>query len=104
LGDGSKWGIKLTYILQEKPLGLANIFQVCEDYLKGDSFVMHLGDNIFVNGIKDQIDYFNKVKPSALAVIKKHPENTRMGVPYFDKKGKLVRYVEKPQNPPNDFA
>jgi glucose-1-phosphate thymidylyltransferase len=104
LGDGSKWGVKFTYIIQKEPLGLANIFQVCEEYLGGEPFLMHLGDNIFVNGIKKQVEYFNKKKPNALAVIARHPENTRMGVPYFDKKGKLIRYVEKPKTPPNDLA
>src|SRR3989344_5306817 len=53
LGDGKRWGAKFTYILQEKPAGLANIVQVCEDYLHGDSFVFHLGDNIFDRGIKE---------------------------------------------------
>ena len=104
LGNGSKWGLKFTYILQEKPLGLANIFQVCEEYLKGESFVMHLGDNIFADGITEQVDYFHKYRSNALAVISHHPENIRMGVPYFDRKGKLIRYVEKPNNPPNDLA
>jgi glucose-1-phosphate thymidylyltransferase len=104
LGNGSKWGLNFTYVLQEQPLGLANIFQVCEEYLKGESFVMHLGDNIFTDGIVEPVSFFQKNKPNALAVIGHHPENSRMGVPYFDKKGKLIRYVEKPKNPPNDLA
>lgn len=104
LGDGSQWGMKFTYVLQEKPLGLANIIQVCEEFIDGDSFVFHLGDNIFTDGIKDAVDHFYKNKPDALATMLKHPENNRMGVPYFDKKGKLIRYVEKPKNPPNKFA
>ena len=104
LGTGSRWGLRFTYVLQEKPLGLANIFQVCERCLNGEPFVMHLGDNIFVDGIKEQVDYFKKHKPNALAVISHHPENSRMGVPFFNKKGKLIRYVEKPKNPPHDLA
>ena len=104
LGKGDKWGLKFTYVLQEKPLGLANIFQVCEEYLSGESFIMHLGDNIFTDGIADEVAHFQKYKPSALAVISHHPENNRMGVPFFDKKGKMIRYVEKPKNPPNDLA
>lgn len=104
LGDGSKWGVKFTFILQESPKGLANIVQVCEEFLAGDSFVFHLGDNIFTDGIKDMVDYFLKNKPNGLLPMLHHHENTRMGVPYFDKENHLVKYVEKPEKPPHDFA
>lgn len=104
LGDGSRWGLNFTYVLQAKPKGLANVFQVCEDYLAGSSFVMHNGDNIFVDGIKNQVDYFLKEKPNALVTIVKHKDNRRLGVPFFDDKGKLAAYIEKPENPPNDFG
>lgn len=104
LGDGSQWGLNFTYVLQEKPLGLANIFQICEEYLKGESFFLHLGDNIFVDGINKFVEHFEKHKPNALIPMVHHKENKRMGVPYFDEKGRLVKYVEKPENPPHDFA
>lgn len=104
LGDGSRWGLRLTYVLQEDPKGLANIFQVCEQYLNGQSFVMHLGDNIFVDGINDLVSHFEKNKPDGLVAMVHHSENSRLGVPYFDKDGHLIKYVEKPQNPPHDFA
>ncbi len=104
IGDGSKWGLNVTYVLQEKPAGLANIFQVCEDYLKGESFLLHLGDNIFVDGIENLVKHFEKSKPNGLVAMVHSKDNTRLGVPYFDEKGKLVRYVEKPSNPPHDFA
>ncbi len=104
LGDGSRWGMKFTYILQEKPAGLANIVQVCEEFIDGDSFVFHLGDNIFVDGIKDAIAYFEKEKPDGLVTMIHHKENKRMGVPFFNDDGRLVKYVEKPENPPHDFA
>ncbi len=104
LGDGSKWGVSFTYVLQEQPRGLANIFQVCEDFVGSEPFVMHLGDNIFVDGIKDLVAHFEKEKPDGLVAMVHHSENTRLGVPYFDEKGRLVKYVEKPENPPHDFA
>ena len=104
LGSGKRWGLRFTYILQEKPLGLANIFQVCEEFLAEEDFLMHLGDNIFTSGINDLVEHFNKEKPSGLVAIVEHPENSRMGVPYFDKKGGLKRYVEKPKNPPHKFV
>lgn len=104
LDDGKRWGVKFTYVLQEKPAGLANIVSVCEEYLKGDSFVLHLGDNIFDKGIKDAIQYFESKKPNGLVTMVHHKENMRLGVPYFDKNGRLLKYVEKPENPPHGFA
>lgn len=105
LGDGSKWGLKFTYVLQENPRGgLANIFQVCEKFIDGDKFLLHLGDNIFLNGIKKYVEQFLEKKPDGMVLMVHHPENKRMGVPYFDDKGRLVRYVEKPEKPPHDYA
>lgn len=104
LGDGSQWGLKFTYILQEQPKGLANIFQVCEDYLAGSPFLMHNGDNIFVEGIADVVKYFQKEKPNALLTMVHHEDNRRLGVPFFDENGQFARYIEKPENPPNDFG
>ncbi len=104
LGDGSGWGARFTYILQPEPLGLANIYQVCEEWTKGDSFVLHLGDNIFTEGIRKAIVYFEKEQPNGLVMMVHHPENVRLGVPYFDEHGRLIKYVEKPTHPPHDFA
>ncbi len=104
LGDGNRWGVKFTYVLQEEPKGMANIFQVCERELKGEPFLLHNGDNIFMKGIKKPLDYFLKNKPNGLITMVHHKENRRLGVPYFDKNKRLIEYVEKPENPPHDFA
>ena len=104
LGDGHEWGLKFTYVLQEKPIGLANIVEVCEDFIGGDDFIFHLGDNIFVDGLKEVAEYFRKNRPNGLITMIHHPQNNRMWVPYFDKRGKLVKNVEKPENPPHDWA
>lgn len=104
LSEGEKWGAKFTYIFQEKPLGLANIVKVSQPFIGKDKFVMHLGDNIFYGGIKPLVDYFKKADIDGLLTVIHHPENFRMGVPFFDKNGKLVKYVEKPSNPPHDWG
>ena len=104
LGDGSRWGAKFTYVLQEEPKGLANVFQVCEKDLQGSPFLMHNGDNVFTKGIKDIVEYFLKNKPSGLVTMVHHKDNRRLGVPYFDENNRLIQYVEKPENPPHDFA
>lgn len=104
LGDGHRWGLRFTYILQEKPLGLAHIVQCCQKFIGKDKFVMHLGDNIFYGGIRPLVDYYQKSKSPGLLTIIHHPENRRMGVPYFDKGGRLIKCVEKPKRPPHDWA
>lgn len=104
LGTGKKWGVKFAYILQEEPLGLANIIEEARDFIGESKFVMHLGDNIFFGGISNLINKFRKTKANALLTVIHHPENSRMGVPYLDREGNLEKFVEKPQNPPHDLA
>ncbi len=104
LGTGKDWGVNFTYILQEKPLGLANIIEVSRDFLGKSKFVMHLGDNIFWGGISDLIKDFSKSDSNAMVTVIHHSENSRMGVPYLDDKGNLEKIIEKPKNPPHDLA
>jgi glucose-1-phosphate thymidylyltransferase len=104
LGDGGGWGVKVTYITQEKPLGLAHVVKISESFLAGEPFVFHLGDNIFTQGIERPYRHFMETQPDALLTLIVHEENYRLGVPYFDESGKLVKVVEKPQHPPNQFG
>jgi len=104
LAKNNKWGIKFSFILQDRPGGLAHIIQVSQKFLGKGKFVMHLGDNIFYGGIGDLVADFKKSKASGLLTVIEHRENSRMGVPYFSKKGKLLKVVEKPKRPPNNFA
>jgi glucose-1-phosphate thymidylyltransferase len=104
VGDGSRWGIKVTYVEQSAPLGLAHVVKVSEKFLDGSSFVYHLGDNIFSKGIKKPFEVFAKKKPDALLTVVEHDENFRLGVPFFDKKGNLKEVVEKPKSPPNQYG
>lgn len=104
LGEGRKWGVRFTYILQEKPQGLADIIRSSKEFLGKGKFVMHLGDNIFFGGIDSLVNFFNKSKAVALLALVHHPENFRLGVPYFNRQGRLIKLVEKPKNPPHDWA
>ena len=104
LGTGSKWGLKFTYINQPEPLGLAHVVKISQDFLGQSPFVYHLGDNIFSAGIMRPFNHFIKEKPDALLTIVKHPENFRLGVPYFDPQGRLIKVVEKPPQPPNPYG
>jgi glucose-1-phosphate thymidylyltransferase len=104
LGDGSRFGVKITYIEQLKALGLAHVVKIAEDFIGDSAFVYHLGDNIFTEGIMRPFKHFEKTKPDGLLTMIEHPENYRLGVPYFDQDGNLEKVVEKPQNPPNKFG
>jgi len=103
LGDGSKWGVKLTYINQPEPLGVAHVIKTARYFLGNDPFVFILGDNIFTRGIKGPFEHFLKTKADALLVMVEHEENFRLGVPFFEN-GKLIKVVEKPKHPPNKFG
>jgi len=104
LGDGKGFGVKITYIDQPEALGLAHVVKISEKFIGGDSFVYHLGDNIFTAGIKKPFEQFVKSKADAVLTVIEHKENYRLGVPYFDENGKLEKIVEKPSNPPNKFG
>lgn len=104
VGAGKKWGIQVTYIDQPVALGIGHVVKISEKFLAGSPFVYHLGDNIFTNGISKPFNFFVKNKSDAVLTILKHPENFRLGVPYFDKQGKLLKVVEKPKNPPNPYG
>ena len=104
IGDGKKFGIHATYIDQPEPLVVGHVVAISEKFIGGDSFVYILGDNIFTEGIKKPLLEFQKSKAAAVLTVVEHNENFRLGVPFFDNKGKLIKVVEKPVNPPNKFA
>lgn len=103
LGDGSRWGVKITYIHQPEPLGVGHVVMIAEKFLGKSPFVYILGDNIFTEGIQEPFERFKKEKPVALLTIIEHEENYRLGVPFFED-GNLVKVVEKPKKPPNRYG
>ncbi|MFA5779059.1 MAG: glucose-1-phosphate thymidylyltransferase [Elusimicrobiota bacterium] len=103
VGDGKKFGIKVTYIPQEAPLGLAHAVKIAQSFLKDDEFVMYLGDNLIRDGIKSFVDEFRKKKPNAQILLAKVPNPQQFGVAEL-KDGKIVRLVEKPKQPKSDLA
>jgi glucose-1-phosphate thymidylyltransferase len=102
-GDGSKWGVRITYIEQEAPLGLAHAVQISENFLGKEPFVMYLGDNILKSGIKSLVEEFKEKKPNSLILLTKVPDPQMFGVAEL-KNGKVVRLVEKPKKPVSDLA
>jgi glucose-1-phosphate thymidylyltransferase len=105
LGDGSAWGIKLEYIVQPSPDGLAQAFILAEDYLAGSEATLVLGDNIFYgHGFVDLLNNASDRSRGA-TVFGYHVENPKAyGVAEFDKKGAVVSIEEKPTNPKSNYA
>ncbi|MER5551933.1 glucose-1-phosphate thymidylyltransferase [Streptomyces sp. NPDC002793] len=104
LGDGGGFGAKITYIPQDRPLGLAHAVLVARDYLAEDDFVMYLGDNFILGGIQDLIHNFRTERPDAGILLTRVENPSAYGVAELDARGHVVRLVEKPTNPASDLA
>jgi glucose-1-phosphate thymidylyltransferase len=106
VGDGSRWGLDVTYLPQDAPLGLAHCVLIARDFLGDDDFVMYLGDNLLQQGLKEFVDHFEEDREDVAAQILlcKVPDPQRFGVAELDARGEVVRLVEKPAEPPSDLA
>ena len=103
IGDGSKWGVKITYIPQETPGGLAQVVQLAEKFIAGDKFIFYLGDNMLVGGVKRFVDEFEKSGCNCYLTLSKVKDPERFGVPEI-RDGKIVRVEEKPKHPKSNYA
>jgi glucose-1-phosphate thymidylyltransferase len=102
-GDGSKFGVRLTYIVQDDPLGLAHAVLTAEPFLGKAPFVMYLGDNLLQGGIEDLLTAFQENGPDALILLTPVPDPENYGVAELSD-GAVVRLVEKPAEPGTDLA
>ncbi|MEW1723991.1 glucose-1-phosphate thymidylyltransferase [Streptomyces sp. NPDC093109] len=104
VGDGSQFGINVTYLQQDAPLGLAHAVLIARDFLGDDDFVMYLGDNFIVGGIAGLVDGFRGERPDAQILLTKVPNPTSFGVAELDGEGRVVALEEKPEKPKSDLA
>ncbi|MDA9354430.1 glucose-1-phosphate thymidylyltransferase RfbA [Amylibacter sp.] len=105
LGDGSQWGISLTFIVQPKPEGLAQAFILAEDFLNGSKSALILGDNIFHgDGIRDLLKQANDSDFGASIFGYHVSDPERYGVVEFDKSNNVISIIEKPKIPPSNYA
>ena len=109
VGDGSSFGVEITYIPQDAPLGLAHAVLVAADFLGDEPFVMYLGDNMLQQSVAGLVERFEADRyafdaPAARVLLCKVPDPHRFGVAALDDRGGIARLVEKPADPPSDLA
>jgi glucose-1-phosphate thymidylyltransferase len=103
VGDGSRWGVRVQYIEQDAPRGLAHAVKISRDYIGDQPFVMYLGDNLLNRGITHFVQEFDREKPAAQILLTRVPDPQQFGVAEL-RDGKVVRLVEKPKEPIGDLA
>jgi glucose-1-phosphate thymidylyltransferase len=103
VGDGSKWGVRITYIPQAEPGGLAQVVALGEKFIGKEKFVFYLGDNMVVTDLKQFIDKFEKDGSNCFLTLAKVKDPERFGVPEI-KDGQIVRVEEKPKLPKSQYA
>ena len=105
LGDGSQWGVSFTWVIQEKPEGLAQAYLLTRDFLAGAPSAMVLGDNIFFGHGLPEILHRANLQPAGGTVFGYHVSDPeRYGVAAFDASGRVTQIIEKPKVPPSSFA
>jgi len=103
VGDGSRWGVRVAYIQQAAPLGLAHAVLTAEPFIGTDSFCMYLGDNLIREKLAPLVERFRADKPNSQILLAHVPDPTQFGVAEL-KGDKVVRLLEKPKVPPSDLA
>ena len=103
VGDGARWGLRVTYLPQEAPLGLAHAVLVARDFVKGEPFLMYLGDNVLLEGVSRFVEEFERNRPDAQIFLARVPEPERFGVAVLEG-DRVVRLIEKPKEYVSDLA
>jgi glucose-1-phosphate thymidylyltransferase len=103
VGDGSRWDVRVEYIEQDAPRGLAHAVKISEPFIGAEPFVMYLGDNLLNKGITHFVREFERERPAAQILLARVPDPQMFGVAEL-REGKVVRLVEKPKEPIGDLA
>lgn len=104
LGDGSQYGVNITYIEQTGgALGVAHVIKIAREFLAEEDFVFYLGDNIILGDVKDFVDTFYDQNLNALLALSQVKDPERFGVPRIEN-NRIVEVLEKPDNPPSQYA
>ena len=103
VGNGSRWGISITYIVQDNPLGTAHAVKLAEEWAAGEPFVMVLGDIMVENSIAPMLEEYRKDSPTAMLVLNHTDEPHKFGIAEVQNE-QIVGIEEKPENPKSDLA
>jgi glucose-1-phosphate thymidylyltransferase len=104
MGDGTKWGVNITYIPQAEPRGLAHAVLIAKDFLGDSPFVMYLGDNLIGCGIEGFVETFNSTGADAVILLKEVENPQSFGVAEVGEDGKIMSLEEKPKAPKSNLA
>lgn len=104
VGDGSKFGVNITYIMQGEPKGLAHAVAVAQEFVGEKPFIMYLGDNILKSGIKEFVNGFADSDYQARILLQQVDNPGQFGVAELDNNGNVIHLVEKPEEPKSDLA
>jgi glucose-1-phosphate thymidylyltransferase len=103
-GNGERFGANITYILQDKPAGLAHAVKIARPFLGDTPFIMYLGDNLIQNELGKFLADFKMQQLDSLIMLRPVPNPTSFGVAEVDAQGRVLRLVEKPKVPPSNLA
>src|SRR3954454_19465165 len=103
-GDGTQFGVNITYVVQDEPAGLAHAVLTAEPFLGDSAFVMYLGDNLLQGGMTEFVREFQAGEPDSLILLTRVTDPENYGVAELDGGVSLTRLVEKPKEPRTDLA
>ena len=102
-GDGEKFGVKISYVEQDEPRGIAHAILLCKEFIGNEKFLTFLGDNILLDDISEYVKNFEKSNADASIVLCEVDNPTRFGIADV-KEGIITKIVEKPKNPTSNLA
>jgi len=102
-GDGKDFGVKLSYILQDSPKGIAHAVRLCKDFVGKEKFVVFLGDNIIQKNIQEYVDDFIESNYPASVLLCEVDNPSQFGIAEI-KNEKIIKLIEKPKNPATNLA
>lgn len=103
IGSGEAWGVRITYVPQAQPGGLAQVVALAEPAIGREKFIFYLGDNMVVGGVKRFVDEFEASRCNCFLTLSRVPDPERFGVPEI-RDGRIVGVEEKPKHPKSDYA
>jgi glucose-1-phosphate thymidylyltransferase len=103
VGDGSRWGMRITYLEQAAPLGIAHAVSIAADFVRGEPFLLYLGDNVLFEGVARFVAEFDRAEPDAQIFLARVPEPEHFGVAILEG-DRVVRLIEKPREFVSDVA